>query len=393
MPTASDRLMGKGPKLIREMNQRVLFDSLLSQGPSTRPELARASGLSQPTVIAALNELVDARLVVPLGNDARDTGRPAKLYQVNPAAASVIAVDIGRVWVRVAVVDIAGDELYRHDVRNVARSATALVELISAEVSQAKAKLLLDPGRTYAVIGSPGVFAPKRGVVDYADQLPGWHRPKLINMLNDELGAQLQIENDVNLAALAESIHGQARRHESFAYFHIGTGAGLATILNGKLHRGFHGAAGELAYLLTATGVDGRARVLEDAVSARALTASARELGLVNPTPEAVLQLAASGDPAARQVMDRFVEGISAAVIAINAVLDPECVVLGGGIGIRLQDYVAEISGAVTRRSPFHVDLEVATLRTDATLRGAVDMGLETARNAMFRLGVPDDLG
>ena len=144
--------------------------SLLSQGPSTRPELARASGLSQPTVIAALNELVDARLVVPLGNDARDTGRPAKLYQVNPAAASVIAVDIGRVWVRVAVVDIAGDELYRHDVRNVARSATALVELISAEVSQAKAKLLLDPGRTYAVIGSPGVFAPKRGVVDYADQ-------------------------------------------------------------------------------------------------------------------------------------------------------------------------------------------------------------------------------
>ena len=391
MSTASDRLMGKGPKLIREMNQRVLFDSLLSQGPSTRPGLARASGLSQPTVIAALNELVDARLVVPLGNDARDMGRPAKLYRVNAAAASVIAVDIGRVWVRVAVVDIAGDELYRHDVRNVARSATALVELISAEVSQAKAKLRLDPGRTYAVIGFPGVFAPKRGVVDYADQLPGWHRPKLINMLKAELGAQLQIENDVNLAALAESIHGQAGRHESFAYFHIGTGAGLATILNGKLHRGFHGAAGELAYLLTATGVDGRVRALEDVVSARALTASARELGLVNPTPEAVLQLAASGDPAARQVIDRFVEGISAAVIAINAVLDPECVILGGGIGIRLQDHVAEISDAVTRRSPFHVDLDVAKLHTDATLRGAVDMGLETARNAMFRLGVRDD--
>ena len=391
MSTASDRLMGKGPKLIREMNQRVLFDSLLSQGPSTRPGLARASGLSQPTVIAALNELVDARLVVPLGNDARDMGRPAKLYRVNAAAASVIAVDIGRVWVRVAVVDIAGDELYRHDVRNVARSATALVELISAEVSQAKAKLLLDPGRTYAVIGSPGVFAPTRGVVDYADQLPGWHRPKLINMLKAELGAQLQIENDVNLAALAESIHGQAGRHESFAYFHIGTGAGLATILNGKLHRGFHGAAGELAYLLTATGVDGRVRALEDVVSARALTASARELGLVNPTPEAVLQLAASGDPAARQVIDRFVEGISAAVIAINAVLDPECVILGGGIGIRLQDHVAEISDAVTRCSPFHVDLDVAKLHTDATLRGAVDMGLETARNAMFRLGVRDD--
>ena len=65
--------------------------------------------------------------------------------------------------------------------------------------------------------------------------------------------------------------------------------------------------------------------------------------------------------------------------------------ILGGGIGIRLQDHVAEISDAVTRCSPFHVDLDVAKLHTDATLRGAVDMGLETARNAMFRLGVRDD--
>ncbi|RRD45880.1 ROK family transcriptional regulator [Tessaracoccus sp. OH4464_COT-324] len=388
MPTTDGQPTGKGPKLIREMNQRVLFDSLLRQGPTTRPELARASGLSQPTVIAALNELVEARLVVPVGNDARELGRPAKLYQANAAAASVIAIDIGRVWVRVAVVDIAGGELYRHDVRNVARSATSLVELISAEVSQAKAKSQVEPGRMHAVIGSPGVFAPKRGVVDYADQLPGWHRPRLVSLLVEELGMQVQIENDVNLAALAESIHGRASRYESFAYFHIGTGAGLATVINGRLHRGFHGAAGELAYLLTTTGADGGVRVLEDIVSARALTSSAREVGLEDPAPEAVLRSAAAGDPKARRVMDRFIEGISAAVIAINAVLDPECIILGGGIGTCLQDYVAEIGDAVARRSPFHVDLAIADLHADATLRGAIDLGLRVARDSAFELGL-----
>lgn len=388
MPAVGDRLMGKGPKLIREMNQRLLFDSLLQRGPATRPDLARASGLSQPTVIAALNELVEAQLVVPLGNDARELGRPAKLYQVNSTVASVVAIDIGRVWVRVAVADITGAELYRHDVRNVARSATALVELIGAEVAQARQKLQLDPERGYVVIGSPGVFAPKRGVVDYADQLPGWHRPKLMNMLVEELGAQARIENDVNLAALAESIHGRAGRYESFAYFHIGTGAGLATVLGGRLHRGFHGAAGELAYLLTATGAGDGARVLEDVVSARALTASARQAGLPESSPEAVLRLVAAGDPTARRVMERFVEGISAAVIAINAVLDPECIVLGGGIGSRLEGHLAEISDAVARRSPFRVSLDTASLRTDATLRGALALGLGTARDAMFQLGV-----
>ncbi|MDO5082696.1 MAG: ROK family protein [Arachnia propionica] len=388
MSAGGDRLLGKGPKLIREMNQRVLFDTLLSQGASTRPALARASGLSQPTVIAALNEMEEAQLVVALGNDARELGRPARLYQVRADAGFVVAIDIGRVWVRVAVVDIAGGELYRHDVRNVARSAGALVELISAEVAQARKRLGLDPERTHAVIGSPGVFAPKRGVMDYADQLPGWHRPKLINMLVEELGGQVRIENDVNLAALAESIHGRAGRYESFAYFHIGTGAGLATILNGRLHRGFHGAAGELAYLLTAAHGGGGEQVLEDVVSARALTASARELGLGGVGPEDVLRLLDEGEPAAGRVMERFVAGVAAAVIAINAVLDPECIVLGGGIGARLGGHLEQIGEAVARRSPFRVRLDVAALNADATLRGALDLGLEAAREAMFRSGV-----
>lgn len=388
MPVGDGQLTGKGPKLIREMNQRVLFEALLRQGPATRPELARASGLSQPTVIAALNELVEASLVVPVGSNARELGRPAKLYQVNAAAASVIAIDIGRVWVRVAVVDITGAQLYRHDVRNLARSATALVDLISSEVMQTRMRLQIDLERTHAVIGSPGVFSPKRGVVDYADQLPGWHRPRLMNMLVKELGIEVRIENDVNLAALAESIHGTAGRYESFAYFHIGTGAGLATVVNGRLHRGFHGAAGEVAYLLTSAGSDGQERVLEDVVSARALTASAKALGLAETTPEAVLRRVAAGEPVARRVMERFVEGISSAVIAITAVLDPECIILGGGIGIQLQGHLAEIDEAVARRSPFRVRLDIATLHADATLRGATDLGLEIARNAIFRLGM-----
>lgn len=90
----------------------------------------------------------------------------------------------------------------------------------------------------------------------------------------------------------------------------------------------------------------------------------------------------------ARRVMERFVEGISSAVIAITAVLDPECIILGGGIGIQLQGHLAEIDEAVARRSPFRVRLDIATLHADATLRGATDLGLEIARNAIFRLGM-----
>src|SRR5947209_3766961 len=86
------------PSLLREMNQRLLWDRLFSAGPATRPQLARDCGLSQPTVIAALDGLERAGLVTAGDSNGAHLGRPAKVYAANPRAGVVAGIDIGRGW-------------------------------------------------------------------------------------------------------------------------------------------------------------------------------------------------------------------------------------------------------------------------------------------------------
>lgn len=373
-----------GPKLIRIMNQRTLLGILFDRGVATRPELSADSGLSQPTVIAALEELITAGLVRQLGHDERALGRPARLYEANASAGTVTAIDIGRVWLRAAVVDLRGHELSRADIRNHARSTTELIELISDTVAVARRGANLTEPSTFTIIGSPGVFVAQRGMVDYADQLPGWHHPKLIEMLEDALGKDIVIENDVNLAACGEANEGVGRGLGSFAYLHIGTGVGLATVIDGKVHRGASGAAGELAYTLAQDPQSKDMVPLEDIVSARALEFAAKNAGLDSADPAEILALPKRRLLSHQQVIEDFCDRVAAVIVTITAVFDPERIVLGGGIGRGLGPELPNIAQRVTQQSPFQPNLVTGSLGSEAVLRGAVHFGLSQARNLLF---------
>ncbi len=242
------------PPLLRRMNQRLLLDRLFAHGAAIRPRLARETGLSLPTVIAALRDLEDAGLVRPAGRQVLEHGRPAAAYEANPAAGRVLAVDVGREKLRVLVADLAGEPLGPPlEVRNRARTADALVDQVESVVTQAaEAAGIKAADVTHTVIGSPGVLDPGRGRIRYASNLPGWQRPGLAETLAERLGAALTIDNDANLAALGEHAYGAARGLENFVYLQLGTGVGLGLVLDGRLYRG-RGAAGEIGFWLSST--------------------------------------------------------------------------------------------------------------------------------------------
>jgi predicted NBD/HSP70 family sugar kinase len=102
---------------------------------------------------------------------------------------------------------------------------------------------------TQTVIGSPGVYDPKRDALALAGDLPGWDSPAVLVDLREAFGATVMVENDIDVAALAERAHGHGRDVDSFAFISIGTGLGMGLVLGGKLHRGAHGAAGEIGYM------------------------------------------------------------------------------------------------------------------------------------------------
>src|SRR6202034_1223249 len=102
---------------------------------------------------------------------------------------------------------------------------------------------------TQTVIGSPGVYDPRRGAMALTGGLSGLSRPAVLTGLREAFGEGMVIENDADAAALAERAHGHGREFASFAFVWIGTGIGVGLVLGGRLRRGAHGVAGETAYM------------------------------------------------------------------------------------------------------------------------------------------------
>ncbi|MDR2988678.1 MAG: ROK family protein, partial [Nocardiopsaceae bacterium] len=238
------------PSLLREMNQRLLLDMLFTGGPATRPQLAKATGLSQPTVIAALSDLERQDLVRPRGLATSAPGRTPMVYEINPSVGAVVGVDVGREWLRLLVTDLSGFRLSQLETRNTASDRNSLVEAIGQLVAKGAAEAGLGTDDiTHTVIGSPGVFRAEKSKLLYAANLPGWQLSLVSTALEERIGSPMTMENDANLAALGEYTYGAGRSAEPFVYLMIGTGVGIGLIIDGHLYNGFTGSAGEIKYL------------------------------------------------------------------------------------------------------------------------------------------------
>ncbi len=379
------------PGLLRAINERTVLDLIHRQGPLSRAQVARVSGLSKPTVSLALTGLLDSRLVREVGRARGDRGPSALLYELNPDAGWVAGIDIGRKWVRAAVADIAGTIVARRDERARVGSAKTLIGQIGAIARRLASDAGIDWSRvTHATLGSPGVFDPSRGYVALAPNLPGWGRGGLVEAVRAELGTNVSFENDVNLAALAEREHGLGQNIANFVFLSIGTGVGLGIVIDGRVYRGAHGAAGEIAYLPVARedshapGIR-RHGAMEDLAAASGLVRTARRLGMRSvTTPEQVFTAARRGDPRALETVQSEAKALSLAIAGLTPVLDPELVVLGGGIGRNGDLLVDPIERELRDMLPFRPRVAISLLGDDAVVRGAIATALDVARNRVF---------
>jgi predicted NBD/HSP70 family sugar kinase len=395
-------LAAAAPSVMRTMNQRLLLGTLYSEGPATRPQLAKAAGLSLPTVSAALAELEAAGLTRSSPRTEVTTGRPAVLFEANPSAGAVAAVDLGREWIRVVVTDLLGNRLARTDTRNTARGATKLVSLVGAAVRGAVEQAGAQPSDvTHTVIGSPGVLRPGHGQVAFAANLPGWQRPGLVESLKAQLGESLTIDNDANLAALGELADGAGVGVSQLVYLHIGTGVGLGIVIDGELYRGSTGAAGEVAYMPPGpfgplSSSPSPRGMLEETLAADAVVRYAQEAGMSGtPTAAEVFSAARAGERPAVEAVRQEALRLAYLVVAIGAFLDPELIVLGGGVGQNLDLLEPPLREEVQHLSPLAPRLAAAALGAEAVLQGAVSRGVAIARESVFlaRLGALSDTG
>src|SRR4029077_12336129 len=325
------------PSLLRAINQRTVLELIHRQGPLSRAQAARISGLSKPTVSLTLAGLLEAGLVREVGRSRGDRGPSAVLYELNPLAGWVVGIDVGRKWVRAAIADIAGTIVARRDERAKVSSAKTLIGQIGGIARRLASEAGVQWKQVnHAVLGSPGVFDPAHGYMAMAPNLPGWGRHGLVEAVRDELGTNVNFENDVNLSALAERVHGHGRNVSNFVFLSIGTGIGMALVIDGHLYRGAHGAAGEVADIPLGKGdphdpANRRRGACEEAAAAAGIVRAARRMGMRAPlTPERIFIAARKGNGSATRVVQAEAALLSLAIATVTQVVDPELVILGG---------------------------------------------------------------
>jgi predicted NBD/HSP70 family sugar kinase len=388
------------PQLLRALNEQLLLSHIRRLGRCSRADLARLSGLSKPTVSLALANVERSGLVREAGQRTGVPGRSALLYEVRPDAGYVLGLDIGQQYLRGALADLSGQIIGRSTVRSRASSVAGRVaELVSLADELCGGSGIGRADVTQTVIGSPGVYDPRRNAIALAGGLAGWGRPAVLAGLRAAFGPQLVVENDVDAAAVAEREHGHGRQVGTFAFVSIGTGIGMGLVIDGKLHRGVHGVAGEIAYMPISEGQGSTAEdvrrrgTLEAAGAASAIVRAARRAGLRGSvSARRVFVAAAAGDARAAAVVADEALLVAKAVCAIITVIDPGLVVLGGGIG-QAPGFAAAVTTQLSKLAPVLPDVRVSALGTDAVVDGCLASGTELAwqrLTALLPSAVPD---
>ena len=377
------------PSLLREINDRAALELLLAEGALTRSQVGERTGLSKVTASQALTRLEERGLVTVAGQQAGGRGPSAAVYAVVPSSAYVAGLDVAPEAVTTGVADVTGSVLTEVTVDP--NGASNPVELVRNAVSTACRSARVRAGQLRAfVIGTGGMVDPRSGDVRLSVNMPDWHEG-VLDALRSDLRRPVTIENDVNLAAMAEHELGAARGVDDFVLVWMGVGLGLATILGGRLHRGARGAAGEIGYL-PVPGVplpedlthpaSGGFRSLADGREVRLL---AERYGFRAPVAgEAVaagVTAAQAGDPGGTDFLADLGRRVAVGVAAIAVTLDPQLVVLGGEVGQAGGEALAgRVSAEVSRICPVTPDVVPTAVPDAPVLRGALLAAVSQAR-------------
>jgi predicted NBD/HSP70 family sugar kinase len=393
------------PPVLRQINSALLLRAIRERGPISRAELARATGLSKPTVNEVSDALLRADYVteyMPGDNEhPRRPGPRARLLRFRADLGHVAGIDIGADKLLVLIADLQG-EILASVRRPVAGSAEAVLRDLRAAIRVALKQAGAER-RTLqaAAVGTPGVVDPGTGRITLAPQLEGWEGLALGARLQRVFPCPVLVENEVQLSVLGERWRGAGQGLDRVAYVQLGVGIGAGALIDGVLYRGATGAAGEIGYLPLDDGErpEGGAGPFEYAAGGGAFArlgaaAAARPSGsvlraLAGGDPSAVdarvvFAAVRQGDASARAVVRKLTRRLARGIASLVLVLDPEAVIIGGGLA-RAGELLREpLERELYDIVPLRPRLLLSTLADEGSAYGAVQLALQTVDERLF---------
>ncbi|KUF16981.1 ROK family transcriptional regulator [Streptomyces silvensis] len=373
------RLTGGDPSLLRRINSAVVLHALRAADFATLTEITRVTGLSRPTVEGVVEGLSEAGLVVETDADeggARRQGRPARKFRFRAEAGHLLGLEIGAHRVAAVLSDLDG-KILGTAAKDVSETAPAdeRLERLRGAVADLLRRAGVSRGSLRAVgVGSPGIVEAD-GSVRLSTALPGWTGLPLGERLRRSFKCPVLVENDANAAAVAEHWKGAATESDDVVFVLAGLSPGAGSLIGGRLHRGYGGAAGEIGAL----------HLLGREVTPETLLSTTDEP--LHPLDEQavakVFAHAREGDERARAAVDRFIRRLVHDVGALVLALDPELVVVGGWAA-GLDDVLEPLHRELTRYCLRPPRVTLSLLGEAAVATGALRLALDHVDEELF---------
>ena len=255
-----------------------------------------------------------------------------------PANTVRIGVDLGGTKIEALAIDAAGRELARRRIASPAHDYAATIEAIRGLVEAIEVGL---GARARVGVGTPGAVSPASGLIKNANSTPLNGRP-LVADLASALGREVRVANDADCFALSEATDGAGAGHRVVFGVILGTGVGGGLVVDRRLLYGPNAIAGEWGHnelpARTEAGLPetqcycGRRRCIETYLSGPGLAADHAGAGAVAADAAAIAALARTGDAAAAATLARYARRLASALATVINVVDPDVIVLGGGL-------------------------------------------------------------
>jgi len=361
---------------IRNINKGLVLRTIEKNGSISRADVGKIVGLTPPTISAIVKDLIERDIVQEIGKGDSSGGKKPILLEINSKAAYMIAVDLGgENGIRVALMDLSynivnekfGPKIESLNSQKIKNSLSVILKDFIKENNISKEKIL------GICIGVPGIIDYKLKKVTAAPCLD-WEI-SLDDLNLREIGIPTTIENDVNLMALGEKTKGIAQKIKNFVFVGERTGIGAGIIINRNLYKGANNAAGEVGYLLIDPEYVPKGTrdygCLEKLASYKVIVEKTKKKTGKNIRVIDVFKIAAEGDSVALGIVKEALKFLAYGIGNISCVLDPELVIIGGGISILPSRFLEEIKKNIRGIIPFVPKMKFSKLGEDGVLIGA----------------------
>jgi len=361
---------------IRSINAGLVLRTIEKNDSISRADVGKIVGLTPPTISTIVKDLIERDIVQEIGKGASSGGKKPIMLKINSKAAYMIAVDLGgENGIRVALMDLSyhiikekcGPKIESLNGKKFKNALSVILTDFIREIDIPSEKILS------ICIGVPGIVDFKSKKIIAAPCL-NWEI-SLEDLDLREIGISITIENDVNLMALGEKTKGIAQKIKNFVFVGERTGIGAGIIINRKLYKGANNAAGEVGYLLIDPKYAPKSTrdhgCLEKLASYKVIVEKAREKMGKNIRVMDVYKTAAEGDSVALGIVKEALKFLAYGIGNISCVLDPELVIIGGGISILPPRFLEEIKINIKGIIPFVPKIEFSKLGEDGVLIGA----------------------